>query len=65
MIKFNGQSIENTHEKTVAEFLAENSYDLKRIAVELNGDILPKAQYNSTALKDGDCIEVVSFVGGG
>ena len=65
MIKFNGQSIENTHEKTVAEFLAENNYDLKRIAVELNGDILPKAQYNSTALKDGDCIEVVSFVGGG
>jgi len=65
MIKVNGQSIENTHEKTVAEFLTENSYDLKRIAVELNGEILPKTQYNSTVLKDGDCIEVVSFVGGG
>ena len=65
MIKVNGQNIENTHEKTVAEFLTENSYDLKRIAVELNGEILPKTQYNSTVLKDGDCIEVVSFVGGG
>ena len=38
---------------------------MKRIAVELNGDILPKYQYSETMLKDGDSMEVVTFVGGG
>lgn len=51
--------------KTVAEYLATTSYDPKRIAVERNGDIVPKAQYGETVLKDGDSVEVVSFVGGG
>ena len=36
-----------------------------RIAVERNGDIVPKAQYDETMLCDGDVVEVVSFVGGG
>jgi sulfur carrier protein len=33
--------------------------------VELNLEIVPKSQYDSTILKDGDSVEVVSFVGGG
>jgi len=31
----------------------------------MNGDILPKYSYSDTMLKDGDRLEVVSFVGGG
>ena len=31
----------------------------------MNGDILPKYRYSDTMLKDGDRLEVVSFVGGG
>ncbi len=65
MVKINGESIANIDGKTVAEYLAESGYDTKRVAVELNGDILPKAQYDSTVLQDGDSVEVVSFVGGG
>ncbi len=65
MIKINGECIENIEGKTVAEYLTTSGYDTKRVAVELNGDILPKAQYDSTPLQDGDCAEVVSFVGGG
>ena len=65
MIKVNGESIENLTDKTVAEYLAESGYDIGRVAVELNGDILPKAQYDSTVLHDSDSVEVVSFVGGG
>ena len=65
MIKINGECVENIAGKTVTEYLAESGYDLKRVAVELNGDILPKVQYESTLLHDGDSIEVVSFVGGG
>ena len=64
MVKINGEEL-NIVGKTVAEYLVTTSYDPKRIAVERNGDIVPKAQYGETVLKDGDSVEVVSFVGGG
>ncbi len=65
MIKINGEEIENINGITVAEYLSSSGYDAKRVAVELNGDILPKVQYDSTILQAGDSVEVVSFVGGG
>lgn len=65
MIKVNGKCVENFTGKNVADYLAESGYDIKRLAVELNGEILPKSQYESTLLQDGDCVEIVSFVGGG
>ena len=64
MVKINGEE-RNVAGKTVAEYLAATNYDPKRIAVERNGDIVPKPQYDETVLEDGDCVEVVSFVGGG
>ena len=64
MVKINGVEW-NMAGKTIAEYLAATSYDPKRIAVERNGDIVPKAQYGETVLQDGDRVEVVSFVGGG
>ncbi len=64
MVKINGGE-RNVAGKTVAEYLATTSYDPKRIAVERNGDIVPKAQYGEIVLKEGDSVEVVSFVGGG
>jgi len=64
MITVNGTDLP-LNEITVAEYLAENNYQISRIAVELNGSILPKAKYAATALCDGDKLEVVSFVGGG
>ena len=64
MVKINGETFDIAG-KTVAEYLATTSYDTKRIAVERNGDIVPKALYDKTVLDDGDSIEVVSFVGGG
>jgi sulfur carrier protein len=36
-----------------------------RVAVELNGNIVPRAEWTSTALADGDRLEIVHFVGGG
>ena len=65
MIKVNGEVAENIVGKNITEYLTESGYDLKRVAVELNGDILPKAQYEDTLLQDGDSVEIVSFVGGG
>ncbi len=64
MVKINGEE-QNTAGKKVAAYLAESGYDIKRVAVELNGEILPKTQYETTILQDGDCVEIVSFVGGG
>lgn len=64
MITVNGESLE-FEGKTVEEYLTFANYNLKRVAVELNGDIVPKAKYNEVVLHSGDVLEVVSFVGGG
>lgn len=47
------------------ELLQKQNYRTERVAVELNGEIIPKAAFGQTVLKDGDQLEVVSFVGGG
>lgn len=64
MVKINGELLDVSG-KTLAEYIATTNYDPKRIAVEINGDIVPKAMYNDTLLYDEDTVEVVSFVGGG
>lgn len=64
MIKVNGSQMELS-DISVTELLSQENYDIKRIAVEVNGQIVPKTQYESFMLKDGDNIEIVSFVGGG
>ena len=64
MVKVNGEPLDIAG-KTIAEYLATTNYDMKRIAVERNGDIVSKTQYGEILLRDGDSIEVVSFVGGG
>ncbi len=46
-------------------YLEQINIDPKRVAVELNLDILPKADYGTTLLNDGDLLEIVHFVGGG
>lgn len=64
MVKINGKELDIAG-RTLSEYLASTNYDCKRIAVERNGDIVPKAQYEETILAEGDVLEVVSFVGGG
>lgn len=64
MVRINGENLDVVG-KSVAEYLNSSGYDLMRVAVELNGDIVPKAQYSDTIFKNGDSVEVVSFVGGG
>ena len=47
------------------QYLDTTDYVPTRIAVERNGEIVPKRLYGETVLQDNDVIEVVSFVGGG
>ena len=55
----------NIEPMSVAAFLETVGIDAQRVAVELNLEILPKADYGSALLKEGDRLEVVHFVGGG
>ena len=64
MVKINGESLDIAG-RTMTQYLETTSYDIRRIAVECNGEIVPKAEYGTTVLQDGDSVEVVSFVGGG
>jgi sulfur carrier protein len=50
---------------TVAELLATKGLAGKRLAVERNGDIVPKGRHEATPLCDGDRLEIVVAVGGG
>ena len=64
MVKINGKNLD-ADGKSIAQYLETANFDTRRIVVECNGEIVPKAQYSETILKDGDCVEIVSFVGGG
>ena len=64
MITVNGKQIQLTSEMSVADYLEQNNYQINRIAVEMNEEILPKYSYSETMLKDGDRLEVVTFGGG-
>lgn len=64
MVTINGENV-NVAGKTIAEYLEATDFDIRLIAIERNGEIIPKSQYGEIILKDGDSVEVVSFVGGG
>lgn len=64
MVRINGKDV-NAAGVTVENYLRDNTYPQSRIALEINGEILPKSKYADTVLHDGDIVEIVSFVGGG
>ena len=65
LVKVNGVSLDNISGLALGIYLLNEGYTISRVAVELNGNIVPKSLYKETILKDGDSLEVVSFVGGG
>ena len=64
-IKINGETRQFAEALTVSGLIAELGYTGKRIAVERNGEIVPKSQHATTALLSGDQLEIVVAVGGG
>ena len=64
MVRINGEETDAAG-RTVAEHIASAGFNPARVVVELNGGIVPKADYAATVLKDGDSVEVVCFMGGG
>ena len=61
----NGESRDFPALLTVAALLESLGYAGKRIAVERNGEIVPKSLHGETVLVEGDRLEIVVAVGGG
>lgn len=64
-ILLNGESLELPDGATVADLLVRLDLTGRRVAVERNLDIVPRSQHATTALTDGDRLEVVHAIGGG
>ena len=64
-IHLNGTATALDDVRTVHELIVHLGYEGKRIAVERNGDIVPRSQHAQAPLADGDQIEIVIAVGGG
>lgn len=64
-MKVNGQSFSQDNPMLLRELIKNLGYNDDKIAVEVNGDIVPKSSYSKITVGGNDCIEIVSFVGGG
>jgi sulfur carrier protein len=64
-IRINGEEKEIKEGLSVAALLEELQIRPGRVVVELNRNIVSREAHGSTALKEGDAVEIVHFVGGG
>ncbi len=64
-IVINGEKRTIINSTTLAALLNELNIDAQRVAVELNMNIVENGEYAQRVLKDGDTLEIISFVGGG
>lgn len=64
-LQVNGEARVSRSGATVADLLHELELKSERVAVELNLEILDRATFAQRSLKDGDRVEIMSFIGGG
>jgi thiamine biosynthesis protein ThiS len=64
-VRLNGLERELPDRQTLQDLLTSLDLPPGRVAVEHNGDIVPRTKFPDTALTEGDRVEVVQFVGGG
>ena len=64
-IQVNGQTRELADGSTIATLLGDLGVTQPHVAVEVNLEVVPRAQHRETILNDGDQVEVVTLVGGG
>jgi sulfur carrier protein len=64
-LRINGQPREFPAPLSIAELMVELDLAGKRIAVERNGEIVPRSQHGDARVADGDQLEIVVAVGGG
>ena len=61
----NGERFEAPDDASIQRIVESLELSAKRIAVELNGSVVRRVDWDSLDLNDGDKIEIVHFVGGG
>ena len=61
----NGKTLTVSEGVTLMEFLVNTGYEISKIAVEMNGKIIPKREYEKLQLHNDDTLEIVTFMGGG
>lgn len=64
-IQINGENRAFSTSVTVTELLAAEGLAERRVAVEVNGEIVPRSRHGEHALHDGDLVEIVHALGGG
>ena len=64
-IRLNGEAFEVEAGRTVQQLLEHLEIDARRVAVEHNVVVLKRTAFTTTAIHEGDEIEIVNFVGGG
>lgn len=64
-IQLNGEARELNAGATVADLITQQGLTGRRIAVERNGEIVPRSQHAACTLADGDQLEIVHAIGGG
>ncbi|WHZ19318.1 MAG: Sulfur carrier protein ThiS [Rhodanobacteraceae bacterium] len=64
-IFLNGQPHECAAESTIAGLLAEAGYAGRRVAVEVNREIVPRSRHGQHMLREDDRVEIVQAIGGG
>ena len=64
-IQLNGKEVVVKTNYSISDLLKKYKLSNKKIAVELNGVIIPKTSYKKKYLKNNDKIEIVHFIGGG
>ncbi|MDY6890543.1 MAG: sulfur carrier protein ThiS [Pseudomonadota bacterium] len=64
-IQVNGELLEVAERSSLSDLVAQLELAGKRIAIELNLEIVPRSAYANTLLEAGDRIEIVHAIGGG
>ena len=64
-IQLNGKQLKINKNLSIKKLLKKYKLNEKKIAIELNGVILPKQLYGKKKIRDRDKIEIVHFIGGG
>lgn len=64
-IVLNGESRSLAAAVTVLELLQAEGLGERRVAVEVNGEIVPRSRHGESSLRDGDRVEIVHALGGG
>ena len=64
-LTINGENRILSSAETLSALVEQLGMKSDRVAIELNRDIVPRDQWATTPLKDGDQLEIVHFVGGG